>query len=505
MTSAPAENGRHQLHFAVKDTGIGIPPDRMNRLFQSFSQVDASTTRQFGGTGLGLAISKRLSEMMGGRMWAESEGVPGKGATFHFTITAEPGPSALRMYHRGRQPQLSDKRLLIVDDNATNRRILMLQAHSWGMSPRETANPKEALEWVARGDPFDIAILDMHMPEMDGVMLATAIREQRDTKALPLVMLSSAVQRSSEAEAAMFSAYLTKPIQPSQLYNVLVSVLAESPILDLSERTPTKPQFDSELSKRYPMWILLAEDNAVNQKFALRVLERMGYRADMVANGLEALAAVQRQWYDTVLMDVQMPEMDGLEATRRICALWPNKQQRPHIVAMTANAMQGDREMCIAAGMDDYISKPVQVKELQAALEKAGQWAKSRVQQDAARTAAESAAGNGEVVDPKVLAEFRELDMLNEMVEAFLEEAPTLLTQIKNSIVQNDADALRRAAHTLKGSGGNMGARIVQKISLTLEQKGRAGTTEGAADLMPTLEREYERARQVFEAERLKA
>lgn len=505
VTSEPLGTNQHKVHFAVRDTGIGIPPDRMHRLFQSFSQVDASTTRQYGGTGLGLAISKRLSEMMGGEMWVESEGVPGKGSTFHFSIVAEAGPSALRVYQRGQQPQLAGKRLLIVDDNATNRRILTLQGQSWGMLPRETASPAEALDWIKRGEPFDVAVLDMHMPDMDGIMLATEMRRFRDMKMLPLIMLSSSMQQGLDADAVGFSAYLTKPIKASQLYNVLVSVVGSEGQAAVVERTSAKTQFDADLGKRYPMRILLAEDNAVNQKFALRVLERMGYRADVAGNGLEAVAALERQWYDTILMDVQMPEMDGLAATRRICQKWPNKNSRPHIVAMTANAMQGDREMCLAAGMDDYISKPVQVKELQAALERAGEWTKSRVQHDTAKVSAEVAAPADEPVDPKVLVEFRELEMLDEMVEAFLEEAPALLDRIRAAVNHNSADELRSAAHTLKGSAGNMGAKVVQKLSLTLEQKGRAGTVEGAAELIPQLDREYERAKQVFEAERLKA
>jgi len=505
ITSEVVGPNQHKIHFAVRDTGLGIPPDRAYRLFQSFSQVDASTTRQYGGTGLGLAISKRLAEMMGGTMWVESEGISGKGSTFHFTIVAEPGPSALRIYQRGQQPQLAGKRLLIVDDNATNRRILTLQGQSWGLLPRDTASPLEALEWIKRGDPFDVAVLDMHMPDMDGVMLATEMRRFRDIKTLPLIMLSSSMQQGVDADEVGFSAYLTKPIKSSQLYNVLVSVVGSDGQAAVVERTSTKSQFDSDLGKRYPMRLLLAEDNTVNQKFALRVLERMGYRADVAANGLEALEALDRQWYDTILMDVQMPELDGLAATKRICQKWPNKNSRPHIVAMTANAMQGDREMCLAAGMDDYISKPVQVKELQAALERAGEWTKSRVQSDTARVSAEVSAPADEPVDPKVLAEFRELDMLAEMVEAFLEEAPELLDRIRAAVAHNNADELRQAAHTLKGSGGNMGARVVQKISLTLEQKGRAGTTEGAAELLPQLEKEYERAKLVFETERLKA
>jgi PAS domain S-box-containing protein len=357
-TSSPP---RYELHFVVRDTGIGIPPERMDRLFQSFSQVDASTTRRYGGTGLGLAISKRLSEMMGGTMWVESE--VGKGSTFHFTIQAEAAPSPMRVGLQGIQPDLSGKRVLVVDDNATNRRILTLQTQSWGMLPRSTASPAEALEWIRQGDPFDVAILDMQMPEMDGLTLAAEMRRERDTEALPLVMLTSLGQQEADVEGGEFAAFLTKPIKASQLYNVLVGILAEKAQLIQRRDEAAKPQFDPEMGQRLPLRILLAEDNAVNQKLALRLLERMGYRADVAANGVEAIEALRRQPYDVVLMDVQMPEMDGLEATRAIYREWP-RAQRPRIIAMTANVMKEDREACLAAGMDDYIGKPIRVQEL---------------------------------------------------------------------------------------------------------------------------------------------
>jgi signal transduction histidine kinase/CheY-like chemotaxis protein len=358
--------GEYELHFAVRDTGIGIPQERMDRLFQSFSQVDASTTRKYGGTGLGLAISKRLSELMGGTMWVESK--VGKGSTFHFTIQVEAAPSPPRAYLREVQPDLRGRWLLIVDDNATNRRILTLQTQSWGMLPRDTASPAKALEWIRRGDPFDVAILDMQMPEMDGLMLATEIRRERNAETLPLVMLSSLGQRGTDAERSLFAAYLTKPIKPSQLYDVLMNIFAEDVCPIEVDKGVTKSQFDPEMGQRLPLRILVAEDNTINQKLALRLLERIGYRADVAGNGLEAIESLQRQTYDVVLMDVQMPEMDGLEATRAIYKEW--QEQRPRIIAMTANVMKEDREACLAAGMDDYIGKPIRVEELVRALTK---------------------------------------------------------------------------------------------------------------------------------------
>ncbi len=368
------------LQFSIHDTGLGIPPDRLNRLFQSFSQADASTTRKYGGTGLGLAISKRLSELMGGMMWVESEGVPGKGSTFHFTIAAEAAPiPEPRQLLSGEQVQLRGKSLLIVDDNAANRRILSLQVQSWGMITKDTASPLEGLGWVRRGDAFDLAILDMHMVEMDGVMLAKEIRKHRDAKALPLILFSSLGRREAGADTVNFAAYLAKPLKQSQLFDTLIGLFVEGTAkvkVQKAAAAAAKFQIDPEMAKRLPLRILLAEDNAVNQKLALRLLAQMGYRADLAGNGLEAIEALERQQYDAVLMDVQMPEMDGLEATRHIRGLPGNPPglqdpagfKQPRIIAMTANAMQGDREMCLAAGMDDYISKPIRVEELVGAL-----------------------------------------------------------------------------------------------------------------------------------------
>ncbi len=361
----------YELHFSVRDTGIGIPAERMDCLFQSFSQIDASTTRRYGGTGLGLAISKRLSELMGGTMWVESPSRPsdrgeskgGPGSTFHFTIQAQAAPAPTPAYLRETQPDLTNKPVLIVDDNATNRRVLTWQTRSWGMLPRDTADPAQALEWIQRGDHFSVGILDMQMPEMDGLTLATEIRRTRDPQALPLIMLTSLGQQEAQTSEVEFAAFLTKPIKASQLYDALVGIFARQSPSQLAPEDTTRPQFDPQMGKRLPLRILLVEDNTVNQKLALRLLERLGYRADLAGNGLEALEALRRQTYDVVLMDVQMPEMDGLEATRAICREWP-PQQRPRIVAMTANAMKEDREICLAAGMNDYISKPIRVPEL---------------------------------------------------------------------------------------------------------------------------------------------
>jgi CheY-like chemotaxis protein len=366
VTSKPLVGERLQLTFAVSDTGIGLSQEGMGRLFQSFSQADSSTTRKYGGTGLGLAISKRLAELMGGTMWVVSDG-PGKGSTFLFTIQAEKAhlPPTRTRDLVGVQMELQGKRLLIVDDNATNRRILALQSGKWGMVSRDTEFPEEALRWLDAGERFDLAIVDMHMPKMDGLGLARGIRKRHGV--LPLVLFSSLGRREADNNEGVFSAYLAKPLRQSQLFDTLAGLLTREVVTKVAATAAVKPQMDPDMARRHPLRILLAEDNVVNQKLALRQLQQLGYRADLASNGVEAIESVERQTYDVVLMDVQMPEMDGLEASRRITGRFPSGR-RPRIVAMTANAMQGDREMCLAAGMDDYIAKPIRGNQLVEAL-----------------------------------------------------------------------------------------------------------------------------------------
>jgi PAS domain S-box-containing protein len=356
---------KNYLHFSVRDTGIGIPKDRMNRLFTSFSQVDASTTRKYGGTGLGLAISKRLVNIMGGEIWVESESIAGKGATFHFTIAGAPAPLEPLIPAPEALGLLQNKRLLLVDDNDTNRRIFKLQTEKWGMSVVDTPYPREGLAKIERGEKYDLIVLDMFMPEMEGSLLAREIRKRSSD--IPIVLFSSFGQREAEFDTGIFSAYLAKPLKQSFLFDTLVALFDPGRIP--APTSPINPVLDPEFANQHPLRVLLAEDNVVNQKLALRLLQQMGYRADLASNGVETIDSLERQTYDVVLMDVQMPEMDGLEATRQIRKLTTITQ--PHIIAMTANAMEGDREMCIAAGMDDYISKPIRVNELVEALMKA--------------------------------------------------------------------------------------------------------------------------------------
>ncbi|MBI5381419.1 MAG: PAS domain S-box protein [Opitutae bacterium] len=360
-----------ELHFAVRDTGIGIPQEAMGKLFQSFSQIDVSTTRRFGGTGLGLAIAKRLVEFMGGNMGVRSE--VGKGSTFTFTIRGEVVPSKPRLYQSLGTAQLVGQRLLLVDDNATNRRILTTMAAKWGLLVRAAVSGDEALTWIRNGEVFNIAILDMQMPDMDGRMLAQEIRKLLTADQLPLILLSSIGQRDS-SDRLLFAAHLTKPAKPSQLLEVLCNILGATQRLQSAttgnSALPSAEATDSASKEKseQPISILLAEDNVVNQKVALNMLKRLNQRADVAANGLEVLEATLRQHYDVILMDMQMPEMSGLEATEKLRERWPVGPQRPWVIALTANAMSEDREQCLASGMDDYVSKPVKLEELKAAL-----------------------------------------------------------------------------------------------------------------------------------------
>jgi signal transduction histidine kinase/DNA-binding response OmpR family regulator len=503
-----APHSMYELAFAVRDTGIGIPPDRVDRLFESFSQVDASTARKYGGTGLGLAISKRLTELMGGVMTVESR--PGHGSEFRFTVRAPSAEGAVRPRRelRGAQPTLVDKRVLVVDDNDTNRRILQAYLDSWGMTVRTTGSPREALAWVQARETFDVGILDMHMPELDGVALARAIREHRTAGALPLLLFTSLGRREAGAESVGFAAHLTKPIKPSQLFDALAGALAGQPTR-VDRRPPARLELDPDMAERHPLRILVAEDNVVNQKLALRLLAQMGYRADVAANGLEAVAAVERQPYDLVLMDVQMPEMDGLEASREITRRWPD-DKRPRIVAMTANAMQGDRELCLAAGMDDYVSKPIRVEELLAALERTAA-------RDVERARPGGTVGSGpsrseleresdEALDRAAFERLRATmgaGFLAELLSTFVEDSQDLVSRMRRALLEQDVDAFRRAAHSLTSNAASFGAMTLADLAKALETQARSGNLDGAVARVERLARECERAvRALQEAER---
>ncbi|MGB3202934.1 MAG: response regulator [Nodosilinea sp.] len=446
-----------ELQVAVRDTGIGIPCDRLHRLFQPFSQVDASTTRQFGGTGLGLAISKRLCELMGGTLWVESS--PGQGSTFYFALPVDLDLHPPHPLPATPAPLLQGRHLLVVDDNATNRKILQLQLESWGMSAVAVDSGAAALARLNQGDRYDLAILDMQMPEMDGVGLAQAIGQRFPDLALPLVMLTSLGWSQGTNDSSLFAACLTKPVKQSQLMDALTSALAGQPQAVRMAPRLNPSAFDAQLGQRHPLRLLLAEDNMVNQKVALQILQRLGYRADVAANGLEVLAALAQRPYDLILMDVQMPEMDGLEAARQIHRIWPTT--RPRIVAMTANAMQGDREACLQAGMDDYISKPIRLDELVKILQE---------------TCPESSPAEPDLaVDLTALHQFIETiggadpAFQNDLIHSYLSSTQQLLRDLTTSYQQQDWASLKRSAHTLKSSSATISAHSLADRCRTLE------------------------------------
>ncbi|MCP2728685.1 response regulator [Limnofasciculus baicalensis] len=356
----------YELHFQVKDTGIGIPQDRIAKLFQSFTQVDASSTRKYGGTGLGLAISKRLVNLMGGEIWVESE--VAQGSTFHFTIRGKATAHSKIVSDRLEATNLHNKRLLVVDDNPTNRQIVRLQAQSWGMFVVEAASGEEALACLQEEPLFDIAVLDMQMPNMDGLTLAEIIYRNHNNPKLPLILLTS-VGINKPVLEKYFAAIMTKPIKSLRLYNSLISILSTPTIKKniANHQEEIEQKIDPTLGGRFPLRILLAEDNIVNQKVAIMQLKRLGYNVDIAANGIEVLEALKRQCYDVVLMDVQMPELDGLETSRHIRNNFPEDNQ-PYIIAVTANAMEEDRQECLQAGMNDFIRKPFKVEDLTTAL-----------------------------------------------------------------------------------------------------------------------------------------
>ena len=494
----PPSPGTTRLHFSIKDTGIGIPEDRKERLFESFSQVDASTTRRYGGTGLGLAISKRLAEMMGGAMWVESE--EGKGSTFHFTIDAEEASMPRPVYADRAQPDLTGKRVLIVDDNATNRRILNQFAKSWGMESKDTGLPREALSWICSKEPFDAALLDMQMPEMDGISLAGEIRKEFDQKELPLIMLSSMGQNESEVLKAGFNASLNKPIKASLLFNTLIDIFsgASTPI----NVPPDKPEslFDPEMAKKHPLKILLVEDNTNNQKLALRLLERMGYRADVAGNGIEAIQSLRRQDYDVVLMDVHMPEMDGLEATHVIRSEWP-EERLPRIIAMTASVLAEDRESCERAGMHEYVTKPIHVADLVNALwrcrplmEAPSPETETRAPAPEEIKADESPPAN-DVLAPEALSNLGNImggdEYVVELIDSFLEEAPEMLADMQAALDENDAKRFQRLAHSLKSNSAEFGAAILSDLLKELEYQGKTGALDGASEKVGRVNSEY--------------
>ena len=483
------------LHCSVRDTGIGIPPDRLVRLFKPFMQADASTAQRYGGTGLGLAISKRLVEFMGGKMWAES--APGEGSTFHFTVIVRAEPNAALSPVNVRQPRLADLRVLIVDDNTTSCRLLAEQTARWGMIPRTVENPHEALDLLRGNETFDFGILDLKMPGMDGVALASEIHKLPVGAMMPLVLLAPMGQHSDTPSEThlVFGHTVAKPVRPAQLCEVLAHAL-------LSPKAATRPAPlpapEQRLAERIPMRILLCDDNAINQKVAARILQQLGYQPGLATNGREALDELDRQPYDLILMDVMMPEMDGLEATRvireRQKSRAPKYSSRIVIVALTAHAMQGDREKCLAAGMDDYLAKPIRPGDVRQVIE--------RWNPENATTRLVKAAPAAEAAPPPAAEPPVDMDRLNslvdgdpgglrELIDLYLKQTTQQITQLDAAVRANNADEVRRVAHSCAGASATLGMTRLVPLLRDLEKQGASGTLTTAAQLCENAAREF--------------
>jgi CheY-like chemotaxis protein/HPt (histidine-containing phosphotransfer) domain-containing protein len=387
-------------------------------------------------------------------------------------------------------PKMRGKRILIVDDNETNRYILARQLDSWGMRPIAVESGYAALDLIKQGESYNVAILDMQMPGMDGTELASEIRKRADTTTLPLVVLSSLGNRQEDVEGIDFAAYLTKPVKSSRLFDVLMGIFAGDETV-IRSNPVTHFRYDVEMATRHPLRILLAEDNLVNQKVALRMLERMGYRADVAANGFEAIEAVQRQLYDVALMDVQMPEMDGLEATQHIRNDIPPELQ-PYIIALTAHALSGDRERLMAQGMDDYISKPVRAEELVRALEMAVPAASRELEASGGPIEAGESMIDQSALDNliRMVGEGNQA-LFTDLVETLDQEAAHLIPELKEAVAAGESEQVRRAAHTLKGSCASMGATDLAHLCFEMEMKGKSGDMAGTPELLDEIEAMY--------------
>ena len=497
-----------QFRVEVTDTGIGVPPHVQEKLFQPFSQADSSTTRKFGGTGLGLAISKQLVELMGGAIGVQS--TSGQGSTFWFTARLGKQPPGTHPQSRSLET-LKGLRVCCVDDHPTNRHLLKQYIADWGMRGVAVATAAEALavlrEAAKRGSPYNLAILDMEMPEMDGLGLAQAIKAEPLLTNVRLVLLTSLGRRgdATAARQAGFAGYLTKPVRKAQLEACLATVMGRTSAVSDSPTLVTSHSL-KETERRKGSRILVADDHTVNQQLAVLLLERLGHRADVVANGKEVVEALQRVPYDLILMDCQMPEMDGYEATRTIrnaeCAM--KNDERIPIIAMTANAMPGDREKCIEAGMNDYLAKPIKPEPLSDALEK---WL--RKSEEDVRKSSEAhvedkshlsagAIPESSPLDLSVVAEWKGLggpDFVGRMIQQFVHDASACVTEVQRAIDSSDPDALANASHGLKGICSNMGAKGLADICHELEQLGRSAKIDGAQEKVTMVQTEFRRVR----------
>ena len=479
-----------ELHFTVTDTGIGIPLEKQASIFDAFTQADPSTTRRFGGTGLGLSIASQLVGLLGGRIWLDSE--PGAGSRFHFVL-----PFETRAETREKAPSLEYRdlrgvRVLVVDDNATNRRIVEEIVLGWGMKPTLVDGGELALAAIrsARdaGLPFDLVLLDFQMPGMDGFAVARRIHDDPALGAMTIMMLSSVGQRgdSQRCRDLGISAYLVKPVRQTVLLDAVLAVLGKA-----ARTTPETPGLVTRHSlgeRRRPLRVLVAEDNSVNQRLLSTILEKQGHSVTLVANGREAVTAVGRATFDVVLMDVQMPEMDGFEASARIREGEKETGRHVPIVALTAHALKGDREVCLASGMDDYISKPVRASELLDVISRVTGNAKEAPLVSAPPVSDRPSFSPAEALD-RVGGD---REFLRELVDLFVAEAPRALAEIRRSVDAGDAGALERAAHLVRGSASTFGAAVVSETALALENQGRSGILEGASFRVADLGREME-------------
>ena len=472
VTRVQNEAGDHFVLFSVWDTGIGIPADKVDRLFQSFSQVYASTTRKFGGTGLGLAISRKLAELMGGNIWVESE--DGKGSGFHVAI---PLREALPPKPLVPNPILKGKTLIIAAPHPGVRAMIESLVESWGMITVPVGTAAEVIQKLQAGLNFHAAVIEEDLPDRSGKDLVLDMRRQRGAGSAPCIMLCSLQQQAAYGQNLPpgFIAALAKPIHYQQLHGVLATTLKGGKVTNKLLRSTGR--IDSGFGQRRPMRILLAEDNIINQKVATRILTQMGYRPDVAHNGVEVLEALERQKYDVILMDVQMPDMDGLEATRQIRKQYTGAN-RPWIIAMTANAMDSDRKNCFDSGMDGYLSKPVRIEALEAELVR-------------------SSENIGQVVDFSVLSRFGEMtgsgsEAVRELIDIFSEETPQALQQIRNDIERRHAQGISIQAMQLGRACQNFGAERMQMLCSSLQTAGKNSEFTLAAEFVDRLESEFE-------------